>query len=167
MKHDNQKLKTPSLLLRVGRSLESLAGAKRATRIHRKDQIMINDARNFLELHKEEWAVYVAHAMACLQEKKDNVPEALPMTSYLGKLQKYLITEIKTLLPAHMDGSTSEMSSVQWSWLQRATVARIITFNARRGGEPSKLLIKRWENVDAWKRTEDAWKTLMILWREY
>ena len=118
--------------------------------------IVPEERRNVLKdgrkLHK---CLYCSKWVLQIPEHMKSMPEAVPLTSGAGKLQKYLITEIETVFPAQMDANTSEMSSVQWSQLQRVTVARIITFNARRGGEPSKLLIKQWENADAWKRTED------------
>ena len=44
----------PSLLLRLGRSLEALASAKQTLGIKTKNDDIVNDARKFLELHAEE-----------------------------------------------------------------------------------------------------------------
>ena len=44
--------------------------------------------------------------------------------------------------------------------LARVTLVRLITFNARRGGEPSKLQLVDWKGVkdDRWKRRTDIVK---------
>ena len=57
----------PSLLLRLGRSLESLACAKRAMGIKAKDKEMVNDSRDFLVLHAQYWKIYAQHAISTLQ----------------------------------------------------------------------------------------------------
>ena len=44
-----------SLLLRLDRSLEAIASAKRTLGIKTKNDDIVNEARKFLELHAEEW----------------------------------------------------------------------------------------------------------------
>ena len=43
----------------------------------------------------------------------------------------------------------------QWSWFQKLLLVRIITFNARRGGEVCKVTVSDWDRSDQWKRKED------------
>ena len=145
--HKVQKVGTPSLLLNIGRSLACLAGAKRALGIKMKDDSIVHDARNFLELHNEEWSIYAKHALDSM--KKDNVPEELPLPSDIEKLKDYLTAEIKDCL------QNKSLDRKTWIHLNQVTLARIIAFNARRGSEPSKLHITHWENADIWKRQED------------
>ena len=112
-----------------------------------KDDSIVHDARNFLELHNEEWSIYAKHALDSM--KKDNIPEELPLPSDIEKLKDYLTAEIKDCL------QNKSLDRKTWIHLNQVTLARIITFNARRGSEPSKLHITHWENADIWKRQED------------
>ena len=56
VKHDGgvDSVGIPSLLLRLGRSLEALAIAKRTLGVKVKTPEMVQDARDFLELHAVE-----------------------------------------------------------------------------------------------------------------
>ena len=60
----------PTLLLRLRRSLPDLTSAKRILGIKSKNKGMVEDARDFLELHEDEWNVYANHALATLAAKK-------------------------------------------------------------------------------------------------
>ncbi|XP_066927736.1 uncharacterized protein [Clytia hemisphaerica] len=151
--HEKQHVGLPSLLLNLGRSLASLGGIKNALGIRKKDLSMQEEAKNFLVLHGEEWSTYSKHAMDTLNDKKDNKPEELPLPSDLDKLKEFLFKEIEELTVGD-----EEMLRSKWSRLQRATVARLITFNARRGSEPAKLKLIQYENADDWKRPEDLKK---------
>ena len=50
--------------------------------------------------------------------------------------------------------------SQEFIQLNRVCFCRVITFNARRGGEPSKLTLDHWEKTmkDTWKRKSDIEK---------
>ncbi|XP_057297398.1 calponin homology domain-containing protein DDB_G0272472-like [Hydractinia symbiolongicarpus] len=43
----------------------------------------------------------------------------------------------------------------EYSYLQKLVLVQILTFNARRGGKPTKLTLDHWINRDKWKRQED------------
>ena len=150
----DEKVGIPTLLLSVGRSLSSIACAKRALGIKLRNQEMQDDARAFLDLHDLYWNIYAKHADATMASKKDKTPELLPLTSDLQKLRLYLVTEIDKILNKQ---SLEEMTLQEWSTLQKLTITRIITFNARRGSEPLNILVTDWERClnDEWKRTED------------
>ena len=150
--HEKQTVGIPSLLLNLGRSLACVAGIKNALGIRRNDSSMREDARNFLTLHAEEWSIYTKHALESM--KKDNKPELLPLAADLDKLKDFLMNEIKELTEESKD-EQNQMLRSQWSRLQRATLTRLITFNARRGSEPAKLLVTQYVNADDWKRKED------------
>ena len=148
----DEDVTTPTLLLAVGRSLEAIACTKRAWGIRLKDQEIVEDARSFLELHTEYWHIYAKHAHSTINAKKDKTPEALPLTADIQDLRKYLLREIKIIVEAdHSDGIMLQ----EWSFLQKLIVVRIITFNARRGGEATKVFISDWLRCDQWKRQED------------
>lgn len=68
----------------------------------------------------------------------------------MQELRDYLLKEMRKLTTLER-----AMSLQEWSWLQKLIVVRIITFNARRGGESTKVLKSDWFRCDQWKRQED------------
>ena len=85
-------------LLRLGRSLADLASAKRILGIKSKNKVMVEDARDFLELHEDEWNVYANHALATLAAKKDKTPELLPLTEDLKTLREFILRELEKMI---------------------------------------------------------------------
>ena len=47
------------------------------------------------------------------------------------------------------------ISKIEFSYLQKLCLVRLITFNARRSGEASKIKLDQWLNCNKWKRKED------------
>ena len=152
----NENVGIPSLLLRLGRSLQALASAKRAVGIKTKNEDMVKDARDFLELYDGDWHIYANHALSTIASKKDKVPELLPLTEDVKKLRLFLLSEIKKITGSlKEDDQNCILTRSEFVYLQKLTLVRIITFNARRGGEPAKLKLEAWLNCDKWKRHED------------
>ena len=147
----------PTLLLRLGRLLADLASAKRILGIKSKNKGMVEDARDFLELHEDEWNVYANHALETLAAKKDKTPELLPLTEDLKTLREFILRELEKMMNAFKEKDLNDffISRDEFSFLQKLVLVRIITFNARRGGETSKLLLDDFINCDKWKRSED------------
>ena len=152
----NEHVGIPSLLLRLGRSLEALASAKRALGIKTKNEDMTKDARDFLALHEESWHVYSNHALATISAKKDKAPELLPLTEDIQNLREFLLSEIRKIVNVfEKSNSDNFLTRSDYSYLQKLIIVRIITFNARRGGEPAKIKMEDWLDCNKWKRQED------------
>lgn len=151
----------PSLLLRLGRSLAALASAKRTVGIKTKNPDIKQDARDFLEILMEEWNTYANHAQATLEARRDKTPELLPLTKDIQKLRLFLLTEIDKIVSklekreVEREEKHNLISKIEFSYLQKLCLVRLITFNARRGGEASKIKLEQWLNCDKWKREED------------
>ena len=145
-------------MLRLGRSLEALASAKRTLSIKTKNDDIVNDARKFLKLHAEEWGTYSKHALAIIHAKNDRKPELLPLTKGIQNLRSFLLTEINRIIDQLENlGKVGQchVSQNEFSYLQKLCLVRLITFNARRGGEASKIKLEQWINSDKWRRKED------------
>ena len=145
-------------MLRLGRSLEALASAKRTLGIKTKNDDIVNDARKLLELHAEEWGTYSKHALVTIHAKNDRKPELLPLTKDIQNLRSFLLTEINRIIDQLENrGKVGQchVSQNEFSYLQKLSLVRLITFNARRGGEASKIKLEQWINSDKWKRKED------------
>ena len=97
-----------------------------------------------------EWNIRISsNALATIIIKKMNSAELLPLTEDLLKLNKYLSTEIQVfqVLLQH-----NPCETVAWIKLAKATLAKIILFNKRRGGEPGKMTLKQYANTPDWQR---------------
>ena len=136
IKHDGgvDSVGIPSLLLRLGRSLEALAIAKRTLRVKVKTPEMVQDARDFLELHAVEWSTYSSHALAAISSKQDKAPELLLLTGDLRKLRLFFLTEINDLCEAidkrEEKSGTGTITPAEFSYLQKLCLVNLITFNA-------------------------------------
>ena len=121
---------TPSTLLQVGRSLTELAVARKAVCIKEKNPEGINEANLFLDLHSHEWEVYQAHAYKTIYKRKDKIPEMLPLASDLKIFRNYTVKVIEKLVEEHQEN----LPPTQWKFLLKVVICRLITCNARRGG---------------------------------
>ena len=81
------------------------------------------------------------------------------MTGELRKRRLFLFTEINDLREAtdkrEEKNATATITPAEFSYLQKLCLVRIITFNAERGGEASKIKLEQWMNSEKWKRHED------------
>ena len=135
----------PSLLLRLGRSLAALASAKWTVGIKTKNSEIRQDARYFLELHMEDWDTYANHVPATLEARRYKTPELVPFTKDIQKLRLFLLVEIDTIVSKlekrEIEGEDEHnlVSKTEFSYFQKLCLVRLITFNARRGREASKI----------------------------
>ena len=74
----------------------------------------------------------------------------MPLANDIKLLREYCQSEIERLL------YLKKLSKGDWRFLAETTLCRIITFNARRGGEPPALTLEEWQDAlnDKWKKTE-------------
>lgn len=90
---------------------------------------MVKDARDFLELHSEEWHIYANHAQATFSTKKDKYPELSPLTEDIKKLRLFLITEIETVMVSirqRQEINNFLITRNEYSYLQKLVLVRII-----------------------------------------
>jgi len=70
-------------------------------------------------------------------------PQSLPSEQDVTKLKTYTLNRISSL------DKTYEMWDIHsYSELRDLTVSRLTLFNARRGGEPARLLLSEWKDAD-------------------
>jgi len=78
-------------------------------------------------------------------------PQSLPSEQDVAKLKMYTLDRISSL------DKTFEMWDIHsYSELRDLTVSRLTLFNARRGGEPARLLVSEWEDAknNVWLRQD-------------
>ena len=119
------------------------------------NQKSIEKIRNFLELYKYDWQIYAGNSRITYKSRKANIPEELPIESDVRTFWEFIISEIDRITKNITCGPII-LSDVKD--LAKFTLARIMTLNARRGGECSKLKLHHWETVEdwRWKRRTDV-----------
>ena len=149
-----RQIQQPNKFRKVGFSLSNLALIVRAIALKEDCKFTIEKVRSFQELYETDWQIYARNAKAVYEEDKGIEPEQLPVEEDVKKFRSYCIKEIQSLVEK---SKTDEFSVSDYKSLMKVTLARIMSFNARRGGETSKLKLKHWCGVedDRWKRRFD------------
>ena len=125
------ELRRPSVALRMGHLLESLAQKKLSLALQSGNAASASEARDFLTVKKSEWYEKIsAGALADLTSRKFNKVTNLPKAEDIQSLSSYLIRELKR----------SERKLEDYRNTQILVLVRLLTFNRRRPGELEQLL---------------------------
>ena len=147
-----QNVATPSLSLKIGHSLKKCINILRGHALRRKDTILEEDVNNFEKLIESEWSFRVSHhSLGALSSKKFNKVELLPLAEDLEKLRKSVLSKMS--FSAEVLEKDPHLEA--WSDLAHATLARLVMFNKRRGGEASKLLIDSYLKRPDWSKVNN------------
>ena len=144
--------KTPSLALKIGHSL------KECVRIEINVCAVIGSSadekkqkfKQFLSLCDNEWGHEVSsHALRSLHQRKFNKPTVLPLAEDVKVLHSYLTAKASMC----MESLSREPTVACWSDLCQITLAQVVAFNRRRGGEAERMLLSAYcsdsiENVN-------------------
>ncbi|XP_047123340.1 uncharacterized protein LOC124806446 isoform X3 [Hydra vulgaris] len=146
-----RKIGNPHLVLRIGYSLKTLAIIVKLEYLKLGLQDMVENIRNFLELLESDYSIFLNNARSVYDLRKANAPDMLPEESDIKVLRNYCVSEISKYL------NNTILTSNEYIHLCKLTYVRILTFNARRGGEPGKLTLADWDMVEKgrWKRQTD------------
>lgn len=87
-----------------------------------------------------------------LNAKKFNKVELLPLADDLDKLRKSLLAKMSS----NMERLEQEPQLEVWGDLAQATLARLVIFNKRRGGEASKLLTESFLERPDWSQVNST-----------
>ena len=149
-----RKMLKAHLVIKIGTALKHLALMMRIYFIKDGNAEMIEKCRLFIELYETDYIRYSNHARAFQEKQKANVPEELPIEADVKLVKEYTVQQIKSIIRR---SEKEPLESTQLKELLKLTFVRVLTFNARRGGEPSKLTLKDWEATenDVWKRKAD------------
>ena len=149
-----REIVTLSLFLKVGFCLTNLCEYLRCAALKVQDQSTVEDLRNFAELYFSDWQIYASNARATYEAEKANKPQKLPLETDVKKFRLHLVEKIDELITKVVESSHT---SKHLKCLSEYTLARVLTFNARREGERSKLTLENWKAVEdgRWKRRTD------------
>ncbi|XP_077091377.1 uncharacterized protein LOC143742412 [Siphateles boraxobius] len=130
---------TPSLALKLGHSLNKLCDIIHCRALMAEDDARIKSTQNFKKLYNSKWSELVSHgALTTLHEGHFNKPSTLPFTEDVQRLHQHL--EMVADLPS--DNLKKTASTQVYGELCRSTLAKIILFNRRRGGEVARMHLK-------------------------
>lgn len=143
---------SPNVFLLMGYRLKNLCQCARGQALREGDDSTLEAMRRFLELYDTEWRIQSNNAKAVYEENKLNLPESLPTEEDVKLFRAYCVKEINALCKKY--SAKGKFTAFDYRQLARVTVARALTFNARRGAETSKLTLKQWASAEdgCWKK---------------
>ena len=138
----------PSLALKLGYSLKKCTGILAGIALRQRDDTLLKDVGYFERLIDSERNNRISHhSLSTLHRRKFNKIELLPLTRDLESLHKHLLQQISVQSKALREVPTQQ----RWKELAEATLARLIIFNKRHGGEASKILVSAFQTRPDWK----------------
>ena len=145
-------IENPHLVLKIGFSLRTLILLAKLMYTKSLATDSVKKMKLMLTLYTDDYTNFSSNAKVVYELRKGNAPEELPLESDLKQLREYCITEIERLTAK---GSITKLGD--YTKLNKLCLSRVLTFNARRGGEPGKLTLHQWKSTldDTWKRRED------------
>ena len=144
---------TPSLALKIGHSLKECVRieinsctVQGYSAVEKKQKF-----EQFLSLCDNEWGHEVSsHALRSLHKCKFNKPTVLPLAEDVKALHDYLSAKAEVC----MNSLSLEPSVSCWNELCQITLAQVVVFNRRRGGEAQRMLVS--EYSESSDRMENA-----------
>ena len=144
-------ISNPHIIIRTGYAIKTLAIIVKLENLKLGGHDMIEKMRCFIELYESDYLILTNNSKSFYEKKKGNKPEELLLESDIKLLREFCVKETRQIL------SLNTLLTNDYVYLSKVTYARLLTFNARRGGEPGKLTLKDWRMVenDRWKKKED------------
>ena len=130
------KFGTPSLALKIGHSLNKCASHLKSSALQMNDENLKRQATEFMELYSSDWASEVSTmALRTLYNKKFNQGNKIPLAQDLQLLN----THLQEKACETMEQVEHETSQEAWRELNEVTLAQLVLFNRRRGGEVERI----------------------------
>ena len=134
--------KTPSTALKVGHALKKCARILKSKALQAQDESLKKRTCSFIDLLDEDWATDISTvALQTMQVNRFNKPKRLPLTKDIQKLHAHLEERAQDLLKQLSESKTDNMSV--WRDLSEVTLAQIVLFNRRRGGEAQRIEVEQ------------------------
>ncbi|CAI5690130.1 unnamed protein product [Oreochromis niloticus] len=136
---------TPSLALKLGHSLQKVCDIIHCRALMAEDSALIKSTQSFKTLYATKWSELISHtALTTLNERHSNKPSTLPFTEDVQRLHRHLEKTTEQALKDLEEHSSPK----SYSELCKATMANVILFNRRRGGEISKMTLNGFQERD-------------------
>ncbi|KAL4218604.1 hypothetical protein ACF0H5_021194 [Mactra antiquata] len=111
-----------------------------------KEDKKVNELNKFLDVLNHFWSDLIGDAEFALAHKRQTVlrkPMHLPKEDDVKKLRTYMLSKLHQLT----DDEYVFVSKEEFKLLRDVVVSRLTLFNARRGGEPSRLTEDQWDDA--------------------
>ena len=151
---NSRTIGNPHLVWKIGYSLRTLVIIVKVENLKLGFLDVVEQIRCFEELYESDYCILSNNAKAVYEKRKANVPEELPEEEDIKTLRNFCIAEIKQVCSS---AGENVLSHEEYMYMSKLVYVRLLTFNARRGGEPGKLLLEDWKMIesDRWKRESD------------
>jgi hypothetical protein len=127
--------------------LKAASQTIRATYLTRGEDAKAESVQIFQVILDIQWSSMMNKSQFALQLKSQEIlrkPIELPLESDVALVKEYTLKTIKALLK-----KKGEWTTYEFNRLRALLVCRLTLFNARRGGEPARLLIRQWREAEA------------------
>ena len=128
----------PGIVIKLGASLVKCAQLKRGQGLRDGDSVAVNEAEDFLALHKYEYTDNMSSAAHASYRIKGNTLSDYPEESDLQLLREYQKKKMTDLV----DDVKQHPDEFIWRELAEVTMTRVLVFNARRGSEAAELTVE-------------------------
>ena len=126
----------------MGFSLKALAEIATLKYIKENTDTNVTECQKFMYLYEGEYSIYGNNARTVYRNRQSYTSGELATKEDVIAVRSYCINEI---LKICRTVKTNSMGKDDDRQISITTLVRHITFNARRGGEPSKLKLADWE----------------------
>ena len=137
-----RKIAKPHRILKLGFSLRTLAEIATLKYIKENADTKVTECQKFMYLYEGEYSIYGNNARTVYRNRQSYTSGELATKEDVIAVRSYCINEI---LKICRTVKTNSMGKDDYRQISITTLVRHITFNARRGGEPSKLKLADWE----------------------
>ena len=137
-----RKITKPHRILKLGFSLRTLAEIATLKYINENADTKVTECQKFMYLYEGEYSIYGNNARTVYRNRQSYTSGELATKEDVIAVRSYCINEI---LKICRTVKTNSMGKDDYRQISITTLVRHITFNARRGGEPSKLKLADWE----------------------
>ncbi|XP_014823286.1 PREDICTED: uncharacterized protein LOC106903805 [Poecilia mexicana] len=132
----SNRFAVPSTALKLRHSLVKVSYILQGEALRVQDDDLKSKAEQFVKLIELDWSTHVSsNALKTLYQKKWNLPQILPLSEDIKKLQDHL----KSLEVVCKKNLIDQPTAKSWSELAQVTLTQLILFNRRREGEVSRM----------------------------
>jgi len=127
--------------------LKKMAKIQKATHLMNDNDSAASEIEKFQEVLSLSYNQIFGDAVYHLNRKRHiklRRPQQMPSEDQVSKLKTYTVNRISTIL----NDPFILWNSLCYTELRDLTVSRLTLFNARRGGEPSRMSLTEWDDAD-------------------
>lgn len=133
----------PSLALKIGHSLKKCALLLKSKALQGNNELLKQKAESFLDLYASDWDIEISSAsLRTIHERLFNKPKRIPLAEDLKLFCDYLEKKASFLRSCLCDSPAPDVEI--WKELNEVTLAQIVLFNRRRGGESERITVSNY-----------------------